>query len=679
METAKKQTLAEMMEPELRKSFGIDKTPLIPDKDNNKKMQKASLKIVPEELNESPKPVRETKDSVEYLGVSLKKVQNTDSIYIPEREQYEDYINDEYALRLQQKIAIAFAQDEPILIEGGTSIGKTTTVKKMCAELGYEVHYVNLNGTTDVEDLMGRYIPNPHKKKPEDPEYIFADGKVTSGLRKEKGKIKVIILDEYNSAAPNIVIRLHEVLDALERDGDVVLSEDASELLSTSRSHTKVIALTNPPGKGFFGREPLDPAQLRRWVYKKEPTELPQNTFDHSSDVLFGLADRDVSPKEINYLHLPEFKISAEQLSEIPGIGEILQKYKEFHIAAKNLVKNRQIGADQPQVFTYDDRMEPRRIRDFVLRFYNGDITETFRYALQYYYVDKLESETDRQKLLELIEYVSVSFSCNSKRRGLDGNSNEVQKIQGSISEQMEKAKNIMGGNNFFGPKAVKDTFDIDVNPLLIPPIPFSKKELRKAKKQGQFLVLRVSKTNDGEPLTMQKMEMIEASGKSGMPIISNSLRWFENEDFFKKETSEVQWALVSRDVVPGTTSANYHRQAENVMEYLENTVFANTKTPDIYQKAIDEFRRKRDSSKLDKLTRHLPVEVFYDLLIRDKNTPANYKRLLSDKWTFTRGVSFNGNFVSIGPFTHNGINIANKYDAHKNHGALGVLLNRTV
>jgi hypothetical protein len=176
------------------------------------------------------RPIAETKTAISYLGVELPKAVNTKSEFVPKREQYADFDNDpDLSLPLQRDIAVSFLNGDPMLVEGGTSLGKTTTVRKMCAELGYEVHYVNLTGATDVEDLMGRYIPNPHKKLPTDPEYIFADGKVTSGLRQEEGKIKVIIVDEYNSAAPNIAIRMHEVLDALERGGDVVLSEDASE------------------------------------------------------------------------------------------------------------------------------------------------------------------------------------------------------------------------------------------------------------------------------------------------------------------------------------------------------------------------------------------------------------------------------------------------------------------
>jgi len=71
-------------------------------------------------------------------------------------------------------------------------------------------------------------------------EYVFADGKVTSGLRQEEGKTKVVVLDEINAASPNILIRLHEVLDALERNGKVVLSEDASESIDVDKGKTKV-------------------------------------------------------------------------------------------------------------------------------------------------------------------------------------------------------------------------------------------------------------------------------------------------------------------------------------------------------------------------------------------------------------------------------------------------------
>ncbi len=372
-------------------------------------------------------PVEETQDTVAYLGVRLPKAQNSEGHFVPRQEQYADYINDKFSLGMQKDIAVSFLQGDPVLIEGGTSIGKTTAVRKMAADLGWEVHYANLNGATDVEDLMGRYIPNPDKRSSDDPEYIFADGKVTSGLRQEEGKIKVIILDEFNSAAPNIVVRLHEVLDAFNRGESVVLSEDASESIPVNKETTKIVALMNPPGKGYFGREPLDPAQLRRWVYLKAPIDLPDETFSYSTDALFTLVPQEekVSPRA--YLVSQEYALLPEQLQEIPGIESILGKYKEFHQAAKELVKGRRIAADQPQPFTYDDRMEPRRVRDFILRFYNGDVNETFQTALRYYYSNKLESEVDKQKLEELIQHVEyIAPQKKSRRRGFDRSSTTV-------------------------------------------------------------------------------------------------------------------------------------------------------------------------------------------------------------------------------------------------------------
>jgi MoxR-like ATPase len=422
------------------------------------------------------KPVQETETSVSYLGVTLEKAEKKEGRFVPKREQYKDYINEKFSLDLQKKIAISFLAGDPVLIEGGTSIGKTTTIKKMCAELGWEVHYANLNGATDVQDLMGRYIPNPFKldrtkisdEKYEkiisewtnhtagmDPtllegkEYIFADGKVTSGLRQEEGKVKVIILDEFNASAPNILIRLHEVLDALERGGDVTLSEDASEVVPVSKGKTKIIALMNPPGKGYFGREPLDPAQLRRWVYQKEVTELPDETFSFSTKALFGIqSDMQEIPEDL-YLKPREQILSDEQLQEIPGIEDILTKYEEFHKAVKELVAKRKIATDQPQPFTYDDRAEPRRVRDFVLRFYTGDLNETFQEALRYYYRNKLESDEDKKKISELIDHVMYVPKEETKRKGTKRKSDEKAKEakpenQGEAKEKTE-AEELLG------------------------------------------------------------------------------------------------------------------------------------------------------------------------------------------------------------------------------------------
>lgn len=452
------------------------------------------------EITPHSESITKTPDSIAYLGVRLPKAQNFEGQFVPQQEKYVDYIDDKFSLGLQKDIAVSFLQGDPLLIEGGTSIGKTTTVRKMAADLGWEVHYANLNGATDVEDLMGRYIPNPNKRGSDDPEYIFADGKVTSGLRQEEGKVKVIILDEFNAAAPNILIRLHEVLDALNRGEAVVLSEDASEVVPVDKNTTKVVALMNPPGKGYFGREPLDPAQLRRWVYLKAPTDLPDETFSYSTDALFTLAAKTESISNEAYLMSRENVLLPEQLQEIPGIDAILGKYKEFHKAAKQLVKERHVAADQPQPFTYDDRMEPKRVRDFILAFYNGDINETFQVALRYYYSNKLDSDVDKAKLEELIRHVEYIAPQNvSQRRGVDRNTN----VPAAESISIVAPESLRGEQDAW--KKVLGT-EVDIQPLPASITPEVKKNLEKMGMELRFI----------PSLNLDTLEALKKKGEEG-------------------------------------------------------------------------------------------------------------------------------------------------------------------
>jgi len=598
--------------------------------------------------------IQETAASMTYLGVRLEKAKKRDSQFVPKPEQYANFINDpELALPLQKDLAVAFLSGEPILVEGGTSLGKTTTVRKMCAELGYEVHYVNLNGATDVEDLMGRYVPNAEKKKPEDPEYRFADGKVTSGLRQEEGKIKVIILDEFNAAAPNMLIRLHEVIDALERNGEVVLSEDASEVIATDKSLTKVVALMNPPGKGYFGREPLDPAQLRRWVYKKLPAELPSGTFSTATDTLFGANIPEASMGSASaHLSAREQAMLQEQLQEIPGIREILEKYKEFHRAAKELVRNRQVAEDQPQPFTFDDRMEPRRVRDFVLNFYHGDINETFQQALRYYYANKLETDADKDKLLELIRLVEYSSKpVESKRRGLERVETAAE-TPSSIPERegrigMERAIEVLGRENVHGLDDVELLFGEGFfNPSDVPPIPYSEADLQKSKELNEMgieemLVLFVVDKNGGflsgerlNALVQKKYDQLEL-GK-----FLYDTGWYANEDFYKKSDMRFEWKLITKQCIPNSKNKRHHQEEmddgdpKQTQDYVVGELGRTTN--------ILSFHRPK------------PFQMLYAVALHLVSTETlkgsgNGERLLADEYHWSDARSSDGDFVSVG------------------------------
>jgi len=723
----------------------------------NKKFQEKGI------VDRAKTPIAETEQSVAYLGVELPKAKGGD--FCPKRENYQGYINEEFSLELQRKIATSWKLDQPILIEGGTSIGKTTTVRKMCAELGWEVYYKNCNGSSDVEDFMGRYIPNPYKvdrskltdvqyaklvstwkniTKNMDPayleskEYIFSDGPVTAGLRPEEGVTKVIILDEYNSANPNIVIRLHEVLDELEKNGEVVLAEDASERIKVNKTRTKIIALTNPPGKGYLDRQPLDPAQLRRWNYQKEVSELPEDTFSVTLDVMFHLKSETTEMAKEKFLISSDVEIPIDELREVHGMKELVEKYKEFHHAAKELLKNRKIAQDQPQAFMYDDRMEPQRVLKFIQNFYRGDINEVWKEALRYFYVNKLEDDTDKQKLLELINAIEYAQPVESKRKGLEREGAiaeaitkaetpeeaerlrtlvEIERVRkrieesgkvpdgffeekreglsGALTEQIKNAKEILGKKDVLGIEEIENAFDIKVRAEDVPNIPFSKEDLEKAKELGQFLILRVDKTKDGTGLSMKKMHGLLAKEfkKDGHGKILVLIDLYKEEKFFTEETPKLSWALTSKEVIPDSTSKNYLQQTESIIDYIKEKVFKGGVLPKEYQDAIKEFAEQKEKiSKLmkddwqeatkileelwiTKLTRKSPSESVYDFLAYFKN---NKERLLENTYTWTSRRATGGGLVLVGNFVADGARVRG-YAPGFSYGTLGVAFSRNL
>jgi MoxR-like ATPase len=683
-------------------------------------------------------PIVETESSVAYLGVELPKGSGGD--FCPKKENYQHYINDEFSLELQKKIATSFKLDQPILIEGGTSIGKTTTVRKMCAELGWEVYYKNLNGATDVEDMMGRYIPNPDRKTANEPEYKWADGPVTQGLRQDDERIKVIILDEYNSANPNIIIRLHEVLDELEKNGEVVLAEDASERVKVSRSRTKIIALTNPPGKGYLDRQPLDPAQLRRWNYQKEVTELPKDTFSGSVDMMFRLKPEIKELAEEKFLTSNETEIPIGELREIPGMKELVEKYKEFHFAAKELLKNRKIAQDQPQAFMYDDRMEPQRVLKFIQNFYRGDINAVWKEALTYFYVNKVEDGTDRQKLFELINAIEYAQSVESKRKGVERESkattpeemekertlSEIEKIRkrieesgkvpegffeekreglsGELSEQIKNAKEILK-QDFLGPDEIEKAFNIKLKAEDIPKIPLNKAELERAKELGQFLVLRADKAKDGTALSMKKMQELlsDEFKKDGHGKMFYDTDWYKEEEFFTGDSPKFSWALSNKEIIPDSNDKNYLEQTESIIDYLQNEVFPakggsasggkGETMPKEYQEAVKEFADKK--AKIEKLMSddwQEAAKMLEELKITrlTRQSPVefmydilayfknNKQRLYENMYAWTSRRASDGGLVGVGGFASGGVGVGRRGPG-SSYGRLGVAFSRRI
>lgn len=447
----------------------------------------------------------------EYMGVKLPLAERRETA--PKVEGFRDYVEDAFSRDVERTIATSWALSEPVLIEGGTSLGKTTAVKKMCAELGYEVHYQNLNNHTDPADLMGKYTPNPHQKDENDPKYIFADGSVTKALRVENGKIKVLILDEYNSAHPGVIIRLHEVLDAYKRNGTVTLTEDGNEVLEVDASTLKIIALTNPAGGGFADREPLDPAQIRRWSYHKLADKVPQETFRAGVLASCGLGPTetpiDATKEKITPSNTLSF--SKERLKEIPGMLEIVTQYIAFHEVAKEMIEEKKIANNQRQKFMFDDREEQRRVLSYISKFYTGDIAEVTREALRYFYAGKVMDKRDKMFLEQMItKMIDYKPKDNPERQGLgsfgitpDTMQPAGPKNKKEFGDKLREALRILG-SDLRGPRDfISDTATrLDISPFTLdtvelPIIPHTNAELATMKTNGNGISLDTTLSDD--------------------------------------------------------------------------------------------------------------------------------------------------------------------------------------
>lgn len=118
-----------------------------------------------------------------------------------------------------------------------------------------------------------------------------------------------------------------------------------------------------------------------------------------------------------------------------------------------------------------------------------------------------------------------------------------------------------------FGPKEVSAAFDIPLSKIETPPIPWTKEELEKARKNGMVLILRVCP--EGFPNTMA--DMIPHYKKIGNQIASlpeDGLRGLVHPDYNTSACAlRTGWALV--DIFPQewTTDRTYEEQIHEALK----------------------------------------------------------------------------------------------------------------
>uniref|UniRef100_A0A8D0DW25 Midasin n=1 Tax=Salvator merianae TaxID=96440 RepID=A0A8D0DW25_SALMN len=153
-------------------------------------------------------------------------------------------------LNLRDIVRVVSAGTYPVLIQGSTSIGKTSLIRWLAAASGNHCVRINNHEHTDIQEYIGCYTSDVSGK------LIFKEGVLIDAMRKGYW----IILDELNLAPTDVLEALNRLLD----DNRELFITETQE---TVKAHPRfmLFATQNPPGL-YGGRKALSRAFRNRFV-----------------------------------------------------------------------------------------------------------------------------------------------------------------------------------------------------------------------------------------------------------------------------------------------------------------------------------------------------------------------------------------------------------------------------
>ncbi|KAG6889702.1 hypothetical protein C0992_004422 [Termitomyces sp. T32_za158] len=164
----------------------------------------------------------------------------------------EDYIiTPSVEAKLIDLARIILTRRFPILIEGPTSAGKTSSVEYLAKRTGHRFIRINNHEHTDIQEYIGSYVSDPQTGK-----LVFKDGLLVRALRNGDW----IVLDELNLAPTDVLEALNRLLD----DNRELVIPETQEVVKP-HPHFMLFATQNPPGL-YAGRKVLSRAFRNRFL-----------------------------------------------------------------------------------------------------------------------------------------------------------------------------------------------------------------------------------------------------------------------------------------------------------------------------------------------------------------------------------------------------------------------------
>ncbi|XP_030636974.1 midasin [Chanos chanos] len=153
-------------------------------------------------------------------------------------------------LNLRDLARVVSAGIHPVLIQGETSVGKTSLIRWLATATGNQCVRINNHDHTDIQEYIGCYTSDDHGK------LVFKEGVLIDAMRKGYW----IILDELNLAPTDVLEALNRLLD----DNRELFIAETQEVV---KAHPRfmLFATQNPPGL-YGGRKVLSRAFRNRFV-----------------------------------------------------------------------------------------------------------------------------------------------------------------------------------------------------------------------------------------------------------------------------------------------------------------------------------------------------------------------------------------------------------------------------
>ncbi|KYN05743.1 Midasin [Cyphomyrmex costatus] len=169
-------------------------------------------------------------------------------------------LTDSVRRNLKDLVRVVSIGKIPILLQGDTSVGKTSLITYLAKTTGHVCVRINNHEHTDLQEYVGSYIADETGK------LVFKEGILVDAMRKGYW----IILDELNLAPSDVLEALNRVLD----DNRELFIPETQQVVK-AHEHFMLFATQNPPGL-YGGRKVLSRAFRNRFI-ELHFDEIPPN------------------------------------------------------------------------------------------------------------------------------------------------------------------------------------------------------------------------------------------------------------------------------------------------------------------------------------------------------------------------------------------------------------------